>query len=84
MLSVQSTTEVKIIHLKIAIIAKKVEPWQSRSKGKVMLELLFDSSGIVNVEFILEGGTVNCYKEIFHHLHNSVHHMHPELWHRQK
>jgi hypothetical protein len=54
---------------------KKKLRWD-RSKGKVMLELIFDSSGIVLVEFFTEGVTVNkhCYKEILHHLCNSVHH----------
>jgi hypothetical protein len=50
-------TEVTIGHLEIAIIAKK-KPQQARSKGKIMLELFFDSSGIVHMEFI-PGATVN-------------------------
>jgi hypothetical protein len=51
-----------------------------------MLELFFDSTGIVHTEFIPEGATVNKhrYKEIFHCLRNSIHHKHPELWHRKK
>ena len=32
---------------------------QDRSKDKVMLELFFDSNGIVHIEFIPEGATVN-------------------------
>jgi hypothetical protein len=45
---------------------------QDRSEGKVMLEMFFDSSGIVHMEFIPEGTTVNKhhYKEILHHLRN--------------
>jgi hypothetical protein len=62
--SVRSATEATIDHLEIAIIAKKEETAQYRSKGKVMLELFLDSSGIVHMEFIPEGATVNkhCYK----------------------
>jgi hypothetical protein len=43
------------------------------SKGKVMLELLFKSFGIVHTEFIPEGATANkqCYK-IIHRLCNSI------------
>jgi histone-lysine N-methyltransferase SETMAR len=50
-----------------------------------MLELLFDSSAIVHMEFIPEGVTVNkhYYKEILRHLRNSVRHKRPELWHRK-
>jgi hypothetical protein len=46
-----------------------------------MLELLFNSSGIVHMKFI-PGVTVNKhrYKEILHHLCNSIHRKHPELW----
>jgi hypothetical protein len=37
------------------------------------------------MKFIPEGATVNkhLYKEILHHLRNSVHHKCPELWHRK-
>jgi hypothetical protein len=50
-----------------------------------MLELLFDSSGIVHMEFIPEEVTLNkhCYKEILHRLHNSNRHKRPELWRRK-
>jgi histone-lysine N-methyltransferase SETMAR len=50
-----------------------------------MLELFFDSSGIVHTEFILEGGTVNkhCYKQILCRLCNSVCLKCPELWRRK-
>jgi hypothetical protein len=41
---------------------------QGRSKDKVMIELFFNSSGIVHIQFIPEGATVNkhCYKKILH------------------
>jgi histone-lysine N-methyltransferase SETMAR len=54
-------------------------------KSKVMLKLFFDSSGIVHVEFIPEGATVNKhrYKEILCHLRNSVCYGYPELWGRK-
>jgi hypothetical protein len=39
--SVRSATEATNGHLEIAIIAKKEEPRQDSSKGKVMLELFF-------------------------------------------
>jgi histone-lysine N-methyltransferase SETMAR len=50
-----------------------------------MFELFFNSSGIVHLEFIPEGGTVNKhrYKEILHRLHNSIHRKCPELWYRK-
>jgi hypothetical protein len=66
-------------------LSRKKKSRQDRSKGKVTLELFFDSSGIVHMEFIPEGVTVNKhhYKEILHCLHSSVHHKHSELWHRK-
>jgi hypothetical protein len=50
-----------------------------------MLELFFDSSGIVHMEFIPKEVTVNKhrYQEILHHLCNPICHKHPELWHRK-
>jgi hypothetical protein len=50
-----------------------------------MLELFFDSSGIVHMEFIPEGATVNKhrYQEILRRLRNSVHRKRPELWRRK-
>jgi hypothetical protein len=50
-----------------------------------MLELFFDSSGIVYIEFIPEGATVNKhrYKEILRRLRKSVHRNRPELWRRK-
>jgi hypothetical protein len=53
---------------------RKKKQWQDRSKGKLMLELFFDSSEIVHVEFIPEGATVNKhrYKEILRHLCSSI------------
>jgi hypothetical protein len=52
---------------------RKKKPQQDRSKGKVMLELFFDSSGIVHMELIPEGATINThsYKVILYHLCNS-------------
>jgi hypothetical protein len=60
---------------KSPISPRKKKPLQDRSKGKVMLELFFDSSGIVHMEVITEGVTVNkhSYKEILCHIHSSVH-----------
>jgi hypothetical protein len=47
-----------------------------------MLEMFFDSSGIVHMEFIPEGLTVNKhrYKEILCALRNSISCKRPELW----
>jgi hypothetical protein len=61
---------------------RKKKLQQDRSKGEVMLEQFFDSSGIVHVEFIPERATVNKhhYKGILLRLRNSVRHKHPELW----
>jgi hypothetical protein len=49
-----------------------------------MLDLFFDSSGIVHMEFIPEGATVNkcCYTNILRPC-NSVRRKHLELWHRK-
>jgi len=57
---------------------------QDRSQGKVMLELFFDSQGIVHMEFIPQGTTVNKtrYKEILPRLHKSIRRKRPELWRR--
>jgi hypothetical protein len=73
---VPSATEATIGHMEIAIIAKKKKLRQDRSK--VMLELFFDSSGIVNMESFPEGATVNKhhYKEILHRLRKSVRRKH--------
>jgi hypothetical protein len=57
--SIQSATEAKNGHLKITIIASKEKTATGRSEGKVILSLYFDSSGMVHVEFIPHGGTVN-------------------------
>jgi histone-lysine N-methyltransferase SETMAR len=50
-----------------------------------MLQLFFDSSGIVHTEFIPEGVTVNKhrYKEILRRLRNSIRRKHLELWRRK-
>jgi hypothetical protein len=50
-----------------------------------MHELLSGSSGIVHMEFVPEGATVNKhhYKEIPCCLRNSVCRKHPELWRRK-
>jgi hypothetical protein len=53
--SVRSANEATISHLEITIITKK-KLQQDRSKGKIML--LFNSYGIVHIEFIPEGQTV--------------------------
>jgi hypothetical protein len=55
--------------------SRKKKPQQDRPKGKVMLELFFNSSGIVHMEFIPVGATVNKhhYKEILHRLCNPIH-----------
>ena len=63
-----------------------VSPWQKKIVTRqVMLELFFDSNGIVHMEFIPDGATVNKtrYKEILGCLHNSIHLKHPELWWRK-
>jgi hypothetical protein len=80
--SLRSATEATIGHLVIAIIAKKKETVTGQFKRQVILELFFDSSGIVHVEFIPEGATVNKhrYKEILRRLRNSVRRKCTELW----
>jgi histone-lysine N-methyltransferase SETMAR len=47
-----------------------------------MHELFLDSSGILHVEFIPEGATVNKhrYKETLRHLRKSIRRKRPELW----
>jgi hypothetical protein len=44
---------------KSSSLPRKKKLVQDRSKDKVILDLFFDSSGIVNMEFIPEGATVN-------------------------
>ncbi|KAJ4451915.1 hypothetical protein ANN_03393 [Periplaneta americana] len=67
---------------KTPLSPRQKKPRQARSKGKVMLELFFDSNGIVHMEFIPEGATVNKtrYKEILGRLRGSIRHKRPELW----
>jgi histone-lysine N-methyltransferase SETMAR len=63
---------------------RKKKLQQDRSVGKVMLELFFDPSGIVHMEFIPEGVTVNKHSyKILRCLCNSVRCKRPELWHRK-
>jgi hypothetical protein len=64
---------------------RKKKQRQDRPKGKVIIELFFDSSGIVPMEFIPEGATINkhCYKEILCLLCSSIYCKCPELWHRK-
>jgi hypothetical protein len=57
--SVLPTTEAKTGHLEITAITKKEKTMWNRSKGKVMLQLFFYSSGNVHAENIPEGTTVN-------------------------
>ncbi|KAJ8881059.1 hypothetical protein PR048_017532 [Dryococelus australis] len=56
------------------------------SKGKVILELLFDSLRNVHMEFISQGETVNktLYMEILLHLRDSIRRNLPELGRRKK
>jgi hypothetical protein len=60
---------------------RKKKRRQNRSQGKVLLKLFFDSSGIVHMDFIPDGATVNKhhYNEILRHLHNSIRRKGPEL-----
>ncbi|KAJ4452282.1 hypothetical protein ANN_03800 [Periplaneta americana] len=53
------------------------------SKGKVMLEVFFDSQGLIHHEFIPEGRTVikELYVEILLRLRDSVRRKRPEKWH---
>ena len=46
---------------KSPVSPKQKTPRRDRSKGKVMLELFFDSLGIVHMEFIPQGVTVKKY-----------------------
>ncbi|KAJ4445277.1 hypothetical protein ANN_07078 [Periplaneta americana] len=59
---------------KTPLSPRQKKPRQDRSKGKVMLELFFDSNGIFHMEFIPEGATVNKtrYKEILGRLRDSI------------
>ena len=55
---------------------------RDRSKGKVMLEVFFDSQGIVHYEFIPEGRTVNkeMYVEILRRLRDAIRRKRPDKW----
>lgn len=52
------------------------------SKGKVMLEVFFDTQGLVHYEFIPEGRTVNreMYVDILRRLRDAVRRKRPEKW----
>jgi hypothetical protein len=66
-------------------LPRKKKPQWDRSKSKAMLELLFDSTGIVHMEFIPEGATVNkhSYKEILCRPCNSLRHKCLQFWRRK-
>jgi hypothetical protein len=51
--SVRSAAEAAICHLEIIVITKREET------AKTMLQLSFDLSGIIHVEFIPEGATAS-------------------------
>jgi hypothetical protein len=55
---------------------------RNRSEGTVILEVFYNSSGLVHMELIPEGVTVNehHYKDILHCLHSSVCRKDPEFW----
>jgi hypothetical protein len=72
--------EATIGHLEIAIIAKKEAMTDQVKRQGNACELFFDSPGIDHMEFIPEGATINCYKEILRHLRDSIRHKNPELW----
>jgi stress response protein YsnF len=74
-----------ISHLDITIITKKEETATEQAKGKLRLELFFNSSGIVHMKFISEEVTVNkqTNKETLHCVRSPVRHKHPELWHKK-
>ncbi|KAJ4437672.1 hypothetical protein ANN_17817 [Periplaneta americana] len=67
---------------KTPLSPRQKKPRQDRSKGKVLLELFFDSNGIIHMEFIPEGATLNKtrYKEILGRLRDSIRRKRPELW----
>lgn len=53
-----------------------------RSRGKVMLEVFFDYSGLIHYEFIPEGRTINkqLYTEILKRLRDAIRQKRPEKW----
>lgn len=55
---------------------------QDKTKGKVMLEVFFDCSGIVHMEFIPDGVTVNKekYVHILRRLRQSIRRKRPDFW----
>jgi len=55
---------------------------QDRSKGKVMMEVFFDSQGTVHSEFLPEGTTVNKerYLDILRRLRESIRRKRPQFW----
>ena len=68
--------------MEVAIITRTMKFMQDRSKGKVMLEVFFDSQGIVHYEFIPEGRTVNkeMYVEILRRLRDAIRRKRPDKW----
>lgn len=82
----RSATEATIRHLENAIISttEKSATRQVKRQGDA-LTVFFYSNGIVHIEFIPQGATVDkiLYKEILGRLSNSIRRKRPELWHRK-
>ena len=74
MFSVRSSTEATVDYLEIAATRQVYRQGDD-------VELFLDSSGIVHLELILQGATVNkyLYKDNFHRLRDSICRRRPEL-----
>jgi hypothetical protein len=67
---------------KTSVSPRPKKACMSQAQAKTMLICFFDHKGIVHLEFLEQGRTVNqhCYLEILARLREAVHWRRPELW----
>ena len=70
------------MHWKSPSSPRQKKAWQSKSKFKAMMIFFFDIRGIVHVDWVPEGQTVNqvYYKEVLTNLRERVRRKRPEMW----
>ena len=69
-------------HWKSSSSPRQKKARQSESKFKAMMIVFFDSRGIIHVDWVPGGQTVNqvFYKEVLTNLHEQVRRRRPEMW----
>ena len=75
-------SNVQSMHWKSPISPRQKKARQSKSKFKAMMLVFFDIRGIVHVDLVPEGQTVNQvdYKEVLTNLCERVRRRRPEMW----